>query len=617
MTATQAKTSQGTILQNALRESEGNSRLTWRIINELTSRKPHSSSVREIKLDNSSINDPLELSSTFNDHFSSIGLKLINAIQQNGDTPSYLDYVMGTEHRFELKTTDCSTVFSLLSKLCKSKATGLDKISARLLRECADLVASSLCAIFNRSIVSGVFPTEWKSTKVIPLFKQGERSDLNNYRPISIIPVVAKVFERIVYNQFYEYLTVNNLISCNQSGFRSLHSTATALLEATDNWAFNIDKGNVNAVIFLDLKKAFDTVDHSILLSKLKAYGVGSNSFNWFKSYLDNRMQKCFVNGSLSDSQPLICGIPQGTILGPLLFLLYINDLPNCLANAHPRMYADDTHLTFASNDVAHLEENMNDDLDKITEWLTANNLTLNSSKTEFMLIGSRQRLNTFNRLPSFTIDGNSIKQVESTKSLGVYIDENLTWNTHIRHISKKIASCIGTLKRSRSFVPFETLLCIYNALVQPHFDYCSVVWGNCNKSLSIKLQKLQNRAARILTSSSYDANADDLFVKLGWQKLNLQRDLKTATMVYKSLNGLAPDYLKSMFTNRSATSTYSLRNCEGKLALPLPRTNFLKNSFSYNGAVLWNSLPINLRQAQSLASFKTGCRGFLFENAS
>ena len=150
--------------------------------------------------------------------------------------------------------------FSLLSKLCKSKATGLDKISARPLRECADLVASSLCAIFNRSIVSGVFPTEWKSTKVIPLFKQEERSNLNNYCPISIIPVVTKVCERIVYNQFYEYLTENNLISCNQSGFRSLHSTATASPEATDNWAFNIDKGNVNAVIFLDLKKAFDTL---------------------------------------------------------------------------------------------------------------------------------------------------------------------------------------------------------------------------------------------------------------------------------------------------------------------------------------------------------------------
>ena len=196
------------------------------------------------------------------------------------------------------------------------------------------------------------------------------------------------------------------------------------------------------------------------------------------------------------------------------------------------------------------------------------------------MLIGSRQRLNTFNRLPSFTIDSNSIKQVEFAKSFGVYIDQNLTWNVHIEHISKKIASCIGILKRSRSFVPFETLLCIYNALVQPHFDYCSVVWGNCNKSLSIKLQKLQNRAARILTSSSYDANADDLFVRLGWQKLSLQRELITATMVYKSFCGLAPAYLKSMFTDRSSTSTHSLRNCEDKLALPLPRTNFLKKQF-------------------------------------
>ena len=230
--------------------------------------------------------------------------------------------------------------------------------------------------------------------------------------------VVVKVFERIVYNQFYEYLTENNLISCNQSGFRSLHPTAIALLEAKDNRAFNLDKGNVNAVIFLNLKKAFDIVDHSILLSKLKAYGVGSNSANWFKSYLNNRTQKCFVNGSLSDSQPLTCGIPQGTILRLLLFMFYINDLLNCLVNSHLRIYADDTHLTFASNDVAYLEENINDDLTKITEWLSATILTLNKSKTEFMLIGLRQRLNTFNRLPSFTIDSNSIKQVEFTKFL-------------------------------------------------------------------------------------------------------------------------------------------------------------------------------------------------------
>ena len=237
--------------------------------------------------------------------------------------------------------------------------------------------------------------------------------------------------------------------------------------------------------------------------------------------------------------------------------------------------------------------------------------LTLNTSKTEFILIGSRQRLNTFHSSPVLVIDGAPIEQVSSTKSLGVYIDQNLSWNIHIDTLAKKIASGIGAMKRSRPFVPFETLLTIYNSLVQPHFDYCSVVWGNCNKTLSNKLQKLQNRAARILTYSSYDANADCLMEKLGWRKLDSQRQIHKATMVYKSLNGLAPDYLRSKFVDRSSLTNYSLRDTESKLAIPLPRTNFMKNSFSYSGAVLWNSLPVELRQANSLGTFRAGCKNF------
>ena len=258
----------------------------------------------------------------------------------------------------------------------------------------------------------------------------------------------------------------------------------------------------MNAVVFQDLKKAFDTVDHAILLSKSKAYRVQNTSYTWFKSYLNSRKQKCFANHSLLDSQHLT-NIPQGTILGPVLFISNINDLPNCLSNLQPRMYADDTHLTFASNDITHLEQGLNQDLAKVNEWLAANKLTLNKSKTEFMLMGSRQKLSTFSRSPSITIDGASINQVASTKSRGMSIDENLSWSLHSDKISRKIACGIGTLKPSRSFIPFETLLCIYNALVRPHFDYCSVVWGNCNKILATKLPKLQNRAAQILTFSS------------------------------------------------------------------------------------------------------------------
>ena len=502
-------------------------------------------------------------------------------------------------------------MFSLLFKLSKSKAICLDKISARLLRECSDIISNSLCLIFNRSISTGIFPDEWKCAKVLPLFKQGCRSELNNYRPISIVPIVAKVFERIVYDQVMMYITNHNLISNCQSGFRSLHSTATSLLETVDSWAYNIDRGCVNAVVFLDLKKAFDTVDHDILLSKLNAYGIRGVVHNWFKSYLKDRLQKCFVNGYLSESRALTCGVPQGTILEPLLFLLYINDLPNCLSHSQPRMFADDTHLTLADNDITKIESNLNDDLANISQWLIVSKLTLNMLKTEFMVIGSRQRLYTLDSAPVFLINGAPVKQVESTKLLGLNIDEHLSWSVHVDAISKKIASGLGALKRIRPFVPLSTLHTIFYSLIQPHFDYCSVVWGNCNKTLAAKLQKLQNRSARILTFSSYDTNADCLLEGLGWENLETQRKIQKSIMVYKSVNGLAPEYLCSKFSERSCASGYSLRDITGKLAVPFPRTNYLKNSFSYNGAVIWSSLPLELRQTKSLNSFRSGCREY------
>ena len=193
-----------------------------------------------------------------------------------------------------------------------------------------------------------------------------------------MISVIAKVFERIVYDQLHAYLEEHNIICKYQSGFRAIHSTVTALLEATDTWAYNIDRGKINAVVFLDLKKAFDTVDHKILLSKLSSYGIHGNAHQWFKSYLQNRTQVCSINGSLSESCSLSCGVPQGTILGPLLFLLYINDLPNCLSSCEPRMYADDTYLTYAGDDADNIQLRLNQDLENVHNWLRANKLTLN-----------------------------------------------------------------------------------------------------------------------------------------------------------------------------------------------------------------------------------------------
>ena len=359
-------------------------------------------------------------------------------------------------------------------------------------------------------------------------------------------------------------------------------------------------------VVFLDLKKSFDTVNHPILLSKLHSYGVKGNAYKLLSSYLDNRTQKCAVNGVLSKSCTLTCGIPQGTILGPLLFLLYINDLPNCLSDSQPRMYADDTRLIYADNDICSIEASLNQDLSNINRWLIANKLTLNMTKTEFMLIGSRQKLNNLAVLPALEINGTKLNRINFTKSLGVLIDENLTWSNHIPAISKKIASGIGSIKRISHCVPPATLQNIYHGLVLSHFDYCSVVWGNCAKTLSDKLQKLQNRAVRVLTHSSYDTDANQLLTELGWDNLETRRQKLKAEMVYKSLNGLTPNYLTSKFILRSDVITsYNLRDSENKLAIPLPRTNYFKNSLSYSGAVLWNSLPSAARQATSLTNFR------------
>ena len=317
-------------------------------------------------------------------------------------------------------------------------------IPSKLLKMDASIIVPSLTAIFTKSIITGIYPTEGKTARVTPVFKKGVKSDLNNYCPISVIPVVSKVFEKIVYDQLYQYLNDNKLLSSCQSGFRSLHSTLTALLEATNSWSVNIDNGFLNGVVFIDLKKAFDTIDHEIILRKLSYFGADQAIIKWFQSYLSDRTQRCNVNGNLSTASTVTCGVPQGSILGPLLLLTYTNDLPNSLRDAAPRMFADDTNITLSAKTVADLKIAVTSELNNLTCWLRAIKLSLNVAKAELMIIESRQGLNAHCEEIDISTGDKTTKRVDHTKSLGLTIDAQLSWSKHVDEICKKASSAIG-----------------------------------------------------------------------------------------------------------------------------------------------------------------------------
>ena len=412
------------------------------------------------------------MAEAFNDHDTNIGQVLAQEVPAAEVNPEF--YLSHTDKAFYLKTPSLDVGISLMRNIDEKKATGLDMIPSKLLKMAASIVTPSLTVIFTKSIITGIYPTEWKMARVTPVFKKGVKSNLNNYRPISVIPVVLKVFEKIVYDQLYQYLNDNQLLSSCRSSFRSLHSTLTALLEATNSWSVNIDNGFLNGVVFIDLKKAFDT----IILRKLSYFGADQATAKWFQSYLSNRTQRCNVNGNRSTASSVTCGVPQGSILGPLLFLMYINDLPNCLRVAAPRMFADDTSITLSAKKVADLKLAVTSELNNLTCWLRANKLSLNVAKTELMIIGSRQRLNAQCEEIDISIDDRTIKRVDHTKSLGLTIDAQLSWSKHVDEISKKVSSAIGALKRVRPFIPTDVAVQIYNALILPHFAITAARFG-------------------------------------------------------------------------------------------------------------------------------------------
>ena len=435
------------------------------------------STIESLETGSGVIQDPKKISQGFAKYFSTAIAKLRQRMVPVLSAPG--PPANRSANNFKLSQVCESFVANELKKLKSNKSTGLHNIPARLLKDGADALATPLAIIMNRSINEGSIPASWKHAIVTPVFKSGSKSDTSNYRPISVLPVFAKILEKAVHKMIYNFLLQHKLLSSYQSGFRPLHSTATSLIDITNTILHNIDKGKLTGLAFLDLSQAFDTLDHELLLIKLADFGLSKSSVNWFNAYLTNRTQSVIINGMQSDIEPILYGVPQGSVLGPLLFIMYINDLPSVTKYCKVHLYADDTLLFFESSSVQAIEAALSQDLDHVVGWLNQNYLMLNHSKTKVMLLGTHQKLSS---VQSFAVSVNDadLERVYKFKYMGVFLDPCLNWNEHIDHIGNKISSRLGMLRRARKVIPKEACITLFNAMVLPLFDYCCVVWDGC-----------------------------------------------------------------------------------------------------------------------------------------
>ena len=588
---------------------QGNMKESWKTINELLNKRSKSSNIECLKDLGTETVHKKEISNVMNNFFCSVGKDLANKIAPVPNPLLSGDYEVNKDRaEFNFKTIEVKDIRAAFAKIKTAKSFGIDNISSYFLKLALHYIGNSLAALFNTSIETSQFPDSWKVARVTPIFKEGDKTEKSNYRPISVLPVISRLFEKLVFDQLYQHMKENHLFSPDQSGFLRLHSTLTCLLKNTEEWYNGLDLGQLVGLVFIDLKKAFDTVDHEILCKKLQVYGVQHRELSWFRSYLTCRKQFCRVNGVASDIEDIEVGVPQGSCLGPLLFLIYINDLPQAVQGSTVSMYADDTSLCHQSNDITQLNKAINNDLRHLDTWLQGNKLSLNVAKTNSMLITTKQKRNILkdtNLDLDLNLRESELEVVQKTKYLGVQIDCSLDWKEQINAVSAKVSRAVGFLKHAKNFLPRETLKTLYTGIVEPHFRYCCSVWGCCGSTEINQLQKLQNRAARIVTNSSFNTPSRPLIEVLGWKTIEQLISIESKTMVFKSLNELAPQYLCGLFTKNSQCSTRTLRNTGTDVRLPKKNSANGKKCFSFRGAKLWNSLSAESKQASSLNSFK------------
>ena len=579
---------------NAYNQASHDIGKSWNITRELMGINRPKSTIDKMLFDNVEYTQPLDIANQFNRYFCSIGEELDAQLPPftNDTNSNFVEQI----NSFFLKPFEIDECLKLIQELKNSKSD-IDCLPVEIFKKIATIIAPTLTSLINNSFNYGQFPDFLKIARITAVYKKGDKRNPSNYRPISSLPFVSKIFEKSMANRLMKFFDKYNIINATQFGFQRNKSTTHAIECLTDIMYGNLNHHKITVNVLIDLKKAFDTVNHSLLLDKLYKCGIRGISHLWFKNYLSNRMQYVGVGYSNSSLRPINIGVPQGSVLGPILFLVFINDLPDC-SNLRTTLFADDTTLSISSHNYDDLVTDLNFELLKIHDWVVSNRLTINVDKTELMLI-SNKNVNSCNE--QIFLNGRSLNFTDNAMFLGMKLDNKLKFSDHIHYINDKISKNIGIFSKIRDNLPMKTRKDYYNCLVFPYISQNIIIWGGAYSTHLIPLITAQKRMIRLMVGADYLANTNIIFFQLKLLKLEDIYKYFLCIHIFKERS-------KGKYCTQHVLST---RNRD--LAQPVfQRLTMCQQSVSFKGPTIWNTLPIDIRSIERLTIFKKHLKEYL-----
>ena len=491
----------------------------------------------------------------------------------------------------------------------KDNGNNVNTVSTSVLVGCKNIITPILCHLINLFVQQGYFPDNLKTGCITPIYKKGDREKANNYRPVCSLSPLSKIIEKVINNRMVEYLDKYRILSKTQYGFRKNMGTENALLNYIDFLQKKLNEKDEAISVFIDLSKAFDVIDHKILAMKLEYYGFRGKFLDFLLSFIKDRKYFVNVNGTNSETKTVNIGVPQGSTLGPLLFLLYINDMACCSKILELSQFADDSTITYSSKKLETARTTIESEFLKIVEWLSANKLIINLDKTHLMVFTNKKRLEPI----SINVKGQIVNEITETKFLGVILDNKLSWNAHIKYISKKISKSLSILKMLKSTFPCRILKSLYYSFVYPYFSYCNLIWGGAAKSHLESLVLLQKKCIRNISKVGYLDSTVPLFSEQKILNVGQIYNLNCAKFTFCSLNKTKYSEFNDRLATNGSFHNYPTRSSKS-LRKPRVRLQKFMNSFLNHGIEMWNNLPDCIKNVKLLATFKRNTKNYILK---